>query len=80
MKYRVLVKIKDGVLDPEMATLQRLLLRSGVKGIEQVEHRHIFEIDFKDGIAADEAEAAVRKIADDVLANPEIHDWTLERA
>lgn len=79
MKYRVLVQIKGGVLDPEMATLQRLLSRSGVKDIEQVTHRHIFELDFKEGVDAAEAEATAKKIAADVLVNPEIQEWTLER-
>ncbi len=79
MKYRVNVQIKDGVLDPEMETLQRLLKRSGVKGIRELTHTQSFEIDFEDGFDEAEAERITAAVAGDVLANPEIHDWTVEK-
>ncbi len=78
MKYSVQVKIKDGVLDPEMETLQRLLRRSGVKGIRQLTHTQQFVLEFDDQVDATEAERVARTVAGDVLANPEIHDWTLD--
>lgn len=80
MKYRVNVQIKDGVLDPEMETLHRLLKRSGVKGIRQLAHTQAFELDFHDGIDAEDAKRITQVVAGDVLANPEIHDWTIEQA
>ncbi len=80
MKYLVQVKIKDGVLDPEMETLQRLLRRSGVKGIRTLTHTQQFVIEFEDQVDAGEAEQLTRTVAGDVLANPEIHDWTVESA
>ena len=80
MKYLVQVKIKEGVLDPEMETLQRLLRRSGVQGIRQLTHTHLFELDFSDDVEASEAERMARSVAGDVLANPEIHDWDMEKA
>ncbi len=78
MKYRVTISIKDGVLDPEMETLQRLLKRSGVQGVAQLAHTQQFDITFTDDVAADQAGQMTKKIAEDVLANPEIHDWTVE--
>lgn len=80
MKYQVQIQIKDGVLDPEMETLQRLLKRSGVKGIRQLVHTQTFALDFDDGVDAAEAERVTNAVAGDVLANPEIHDWTIEKA
>lgn len=80
MKYSVQVKIKDGVLDPEMETLQRLLRRSGVKGIQQLSHTQQFILEFDNQVDATEAEQVARTVAGDVLANPEIHDWTMEPA
>jgi len=76
MKYRVHVRIKDGVLDPEMETLHRLLKRSGAQGIKQLQHTQMYEIKFSD--EAVDAENTVKRLAADVLANPEIHDWTIE--
>lgn len=77
MKYRVTISIKDGVLDPEMETLQRLLKRSGVHGVAQLAHTQQFDLSFADDVEASQAEQIARKIAEDVLANPEIHDWTV---
>lgn len=77
MKYEVQIAIKEGVLDPEMETLQRLLKRSGVKGVRQLTHTERFLLEFDDGVDAAEAERLTRTIAGDVLANPEIHDWTV---
>ncbi len=79
MKYRVNVQMKDGVLDPEMETLQRLLKRSGVKGIRQLVHTQSFVIEFADDMDEAEAERITRAVAGDVLANPEIHDWSIGR-
>jgi phosphoribosylformylglycinamidine synthase PurS subunit len=79
MKYRVNIAIKDGVLDPEMETLQRLLKRSGVKGIAQLTHIQQFDMQFEEQVNEAEAERLTRAVAADVLANPEIHDWTVER-
>lgn len=80
MKYRVQVSIKDGVLDPEMETLQRLLKRSGVKGIRRLAHTESFDIDFEDGMETTDAERIAAVVAGDILANPEIHDWTIQQS
>ncbi len=80
MKYRVTIQIKNGVLDPEMETLHRLLQRSGVKDIRQLSHQQIYDIEFGNGVGESEAAAIAQTVAGDVLANPEIHDWTVERA
>ncbi len=78
MKYRVRIAIKPGVLDPEMETLQRLLKRSGVSDIQQVVHTQQYDICLNESVPAEEAERVVRALAEDVLANPEIHEWTIE--
>ena len=80
MKYRVTISIKDGVLDPEMETLQRLLKRSGIQGVTQLAHTQQFDIQFADDVDATKAESITKAIAEDVLANPEIHDWTIAPA
>lgn len=80
MKYRVTIRIKDGVLDPEMETLQRLLQRSGVKTIRRLSHQQIYDIEFGHDVNETEAAGVAQTVAGDVLANPEIHDWTVEQA
>ncbi len=80
MKYHINISVKDGVLDPEMETLHRLLKRSGVKGIRKLNHTQRFEIDFEEGYDEATAGRIADAVARDVLANPEIHDWTIEKA
>ena len=78
MKYQVTVEIQDGVLDPEMSTLQRHLERGGEKSISQIKKKVIYEIEVSpDG--QDQGEEAVKKLAEDILANPEIHRWNVSK-
>ncbi|MFB3068727.1 MAG: phosphoribosylformylglycinamidine synthase subunit PurS [Acidobacteriota bacterium] len=77
MKAKVIVRLKDGVLDPQGQTIQRSLNKMGheVTGLRQGKY---FEIQF-DGL---KDEGAVRKIVEeiarDVLCNPIIETFEIE--
>ncbi len=77
MKAKVIVRLKDGVLDPQGQTIQRTLNKMGheVTGLRQGKY---FEVEF-DGL---KDESAVRKlveeIARDVLCNPIIESFEIE--
>ncbi len=79
MKVRVWVWMKDGVLDAEMAALQRQLARAGNDAVGSIERRQAYDLHFKEGVTVSEAEALAERIAEEVLVNPEIHDWAVER-
>jgi phosphoribosylformylglycinamidine synthase len=72
----VTVRLKDGVLDPEAETTQQALERLGFE-LENLRSADRFEIDLA---AANEAAAAERAeaMAERLLANPTIHDYTVE--
>jgi len=72
----VTVRLKDGVLDPEAETTQQALERLGFE-LENLRSADRFEIDLD---AANEAAAAERAeaMAERLLANPTIHDYTVE--
>ena len=78
MKARVIVTLKEGVLDPQGATIHRSLAKMGQDGIRTVRQGKYFEIDF-DG-SSDEAEVRrrARDIAHRVLSNPIIEDFEIE--
>ena len=71
----VTVRLKRGVLDPEAETTQRALERLGFE-LEDLRSADQFEVDLDA-----EDEAAARERADDMaerlLANPTIHDYTV---
>ncbi len=72
MKARVYVTFKQSVLDPQGQTIRAALNGLGHKGIEDVRQGKFFEIT----LAADEDLDA---IARDVLSNPVIEDYRIEK-
>lgn len=74
----VTVRLKKGVLDPEAETTQRALERLGFT-VEELRFADRFEIDLD---APDPAAATERatEMAERLLANPTIHDYTVELA
>ncbi|MFB6081347.1 MAG: phosphoribosylformylglycinamidine synthase subunit PurS [Halanaeroarchaeum sp.] len=69
----VIVRLKEGVLDPEAATTKRALERLGFS-LQDLRSADRFEID----LAAEDAEAAADRageMAERLLANPTIHDY-----
>jgi phosphoribosylformylglycinamidine synthase len=74
----VTVRLKRGVLDPEADTTERALERLGFE-VEALRTADRFELDLD---AADEQAAAERaaEMAERLLANPTIHDYTVEVA
>jgi len=72
----VTVRLKSGVLDPEAETTQQALERLDFE-LDDLRSADRFEIDLD---AAEEAEATERAkaMAERLLANPTIHDYTVE--
>lgn len=77
MKVRVLldVMLKDGILDPQGQTVERNLPSLGFKGVTGVRiGKHIeFEIE---GADRDAIDAQIREMAQKLLSNPVIEDFT----
>jgi phosphoribosylformylglycinamidine synthase len=77
MKAKVIVRLKDGVLDPQGQTIQRSLNKMGheVTGLRQGKY---FEIEFDDLQDESAVRKQVEKIAQDVLCNPIIETFEIE--
>jgi phosphoribosylformylglycinamidine synthase subunit PurS len=72
------VMLKPEILDPQGQAVAHALPRLGLTGVESVRIGKRIEIEFAgDGEAADEQLAQAREIADKLLANPVIEDFTL---
>ena len=72
----VVVRLKRGVLDPEAETTERALSRLGFE-LSDLRSADLFEIDLEAASAAD-AEERAGEMAARLLANPTIHDYTVE--
>lgn len=74
----VVVRLKDGVLDPEADTIKQALSRLDFD-VEAVRSANLFEIDL-DAPSRDGARSSAEEMAERLLANPTMHDYTVEVA
>ena len=70
------VMLKPEILDPQGQAVANALPRLGVAGVESVRIGKRIELEFADGTDGDRL-AQAREIADKLLANPVIEDFTL---
>ena len=78
MKAKVFVTLKPSVLDPQGKAIQHSVELLGFNDISDVRQGKYFEISLDDAVARDEAQAAVTRIAAEVLSNPIIEDYRVE--
>jgi phosphoribosylformylglycinamidine synthase PurS subunit len=76
MKARVHVRLKDGVLDPQGAAIGRALGQLGFAGVASVRQGKLIELELDRPDRA-AAEAEVRAMCEQLLANPVIETWSV---
>jgi phosphoribosylformylglycinamidine synthase PurS subunit len=75
MKVRILVSLKESILDPQGQTVTNALHTLGYRAVRSVRQGKVFEVDLE-GVSEEEARQLVPEISDKVLANPIIEDFT----
>ncbi|MGH9339442.1 MAG: phosphoribosylformylglycinamidine synthase subunit PurS [Acidobacteriota bacterium] len=78
MKARVIVKFKEGVLDPQGQTIRRSLNKLGHQQIARVRQGKYFEIEFEGVQDVEKARELIEQIAQGVLSNPIIENFEIE--
>jgi phosphoribosylformylglycinamidine synthase subunit PurS len=78
MKARIYVTLKPSVLDPQGKAIHHAVETIGYRGIEDVRQGKYFEVTLDGSLSADDARAAIERMAKDVLANPVIEDYRVE--
>ena len=79
MTVFVRVFLKEGVLDPQGKAINDALHRLGYGEVTDVRAGKIFRLEMT-ASDSEAALAAARKLADQLLANPVIEDFTVELA
>jgi phosphoribosylformylglycinamidine synthase PurS subunit len=69
------VVMKPEILDPQGQAILGALSRLGIEGVRSVRQGKHFELDVEDGVDDD----TLTKLADTLLANPVIEDFTIHR-
>ena len=77
MKFRVYVSFKEGVLDPEAEAIKKTLDTLGFAEIRKLSRGKFFDIDIKD--KCKNKEDIVKTISDEVLSNPIIENFKIEK-
>jgi phosphoribosylformylglycinamidine synthase PurS subunit len=76
MKAHVYVTMKRTVLDPQGQTIQGALKKMQYKGIEDVRQGKYFLLTLEDSMDAETAKTEIERIAENVLTNPVIEEFT----
>ena len=77
MKVRVLVRPKEGILDPQGQTVERALPALGYEGVSNVRIGRLIELEVEGG-DADAVTSKVREMCERLLANPLIESYQVE--
>jgi len=78
MKARVYVSLKKSVLDPQGKTIHHSLKNLGYEHVKDVRQGKVFEIDFNKELSQDEARKEIEQMAQSVLTNPIIEQYSYE--
>ncbi|VXC91430.1 phosphoribosylformylglycinamidine synthase subunit PurS [Sphingomonas sp. AX6] len=76
MKVRVLVSLKNGVLDPQGKAIEHALGSLGFEGVGDVRMGKTIDLELADGTSDEDIDAMCRKL----LANTVIENYRIERA
>ncbi|MFQ5574186.1 MAG: phosphoribosylformylglycinamidine synthase subunit PurS [Terriglobia bacterium] len=76
VKVKVFVSLKETVLDPQGATVQKSLKALGYDNVEDARVGKVFVLTLKSGNNG--LEEQIQEMSDRLLANPVIEDFTYE--
>ena len=79
IKARILVTLKNGVLDPQGKAIEGALGSLGFEGVGPVRQGKVFDVEI-DGDDASAAEAKVKAMCEKLLANTVIESYRIEVA
>jgi phosphoribosylformylglycinamidine synthase PurS subunit len=77
MKARVVVTLKNGVLDPQGKAIEGALKSLGVEGVGSVRQGKVFDVEVA-GSDATAAKAALTAACEKLLANTVIENYQIE--
>lgn len=69
MRFVVVVKLKQGILDPQGKAIKKVIERRGEKRIKDIRVGKYFEIEVE-GLNRKETQKTVESISKDILSNP----------
>ena len=77
MKAKVIITLKNGVLDPQGKAIEGALTSLGFSGVDNVRQGKFIELDVA-ATSADEAHAKVESMCEKLLSNTVIENYRVE--
>ena len=77
MKAKVIITLKNGVLDPQGKAIEGALSSLGFSGVDNVRQGKFIELDIA-ADSADEAQATVEAMCEKLLSNTVIENYRVE--
>ncbi|MCL4765931.1 MAG: phosphoribosylformylglycinamidine synthase subunit PurS [Hyphomicrobiaceae bacterium] len=77
MKARIVITLKNGVLDPQGKAVQNAVGALGIEGVQSVRQGKFIEVDLAAGSEA-AARATVERMCRELLANTVIENYVYE--
>jgi len=77
LKARVLVRLKQSILDAQGASVKRALEGLGFPEVQDVRVGKVLDLDLA-GVSAEQARKRIEEMCGRLLANPVIEDFTVE--
>jgi phosphoribosylformylglycinamidine synthase subunit PurS len=77
IKARVIVTLKNGVLDPQGKAIEGALGTLGFSGVAQVRQGKVFDVELEESNKA-KARAELEDMCEKLLANTVIEDYSVE--
>jgi phosphoribosylformylglycinamidine synthase PurS subunit len=77
LRVRVLIRPKEGILDPQGQAVERALPALGYEGVSNVHVGRLVELDVPDGDGGD-VKRRVEEMCERLLANPLIESYEVE--
>mgnify|MGYP006212273779 CR=1 FL=1 len=78
MKAKIYIKYKDGILDPQGATVGEALKSMGYKSVDEVSVGKFIELNFTDIYKIADVEKITDEACKKLLANPNTESYTFE--
>lgn len=78
MRALIHVRLKPGVFDPQGKTIHQAAETLGYRGLHEIRQGKFFEIELDASLAREVARDLMVRLADELLANPVIEDYTVE--
>tara|TARA_S200000501_G_C20871752_1_gene764608 strand:+ start:6558 stop:6806 length:249 start_codon:yes stop_codon:yes gene_type:complete len=78
MKAKVYINYKDGILDPQGATVNHALSTMGYKGFGEIRIGKLIEIKFSKDVSKEKAEDMTNSACKALLANPNTESYHFE--